>query len=148
MKEPAKNPMGYFENVIIPALRAMVMAMFGRKPGPEDAPPSEGHPYRGSEPPKIEPPKPAPERPIVVTCITRGDEGRTKKEVENIVNKTRPRAVRYFRNLERPGSEKEVKHRVTDRSENEIEFAYFRRSGKPTYVRWRKEPYAEIQDQK
>lgn len=146
MKEPAKGPMGYFENVIVPTLRALVMAMFGQKP---DAPPeSQDHPYRGSEPPKIEPPKPAPERPIVVTCITRNDEGRDKKAIESIKEKTRPRAIRYFRSLERPGTEKEVKHRVTDRSENEIEFAYFRRTGKPMHIRWRKEPYAEIQDQK
>lgn len=147
MKEPAKGPMGYFENFIVPALRAMIVAMFGQKPESQ-GPPSQDHPYRGSEPPRVEAPKPAPERPIVVTCVTRGDEGRDKKAIENIVNKTRPRAVRYFRNLEKPGSEKEVKHRVTDRSESEIEFAYFRRSGKPMHIRWRKEPYAEIQDQK
>lgn len=145
MKEPAKGPMGYFESVIVPTLRALVMAMFGQKP---DAPPeSQEHPYRGSEPPKIEP-KPAPERPIVVTCVTRNDEGRDKKAIETIKEKTRPRAIRYFRNLERPGAEKEVKHRVTDRSADEIEFAYFRRSGKPMHIRWRKEPYAEVQDQK
>lgn len=145
MKEPDKGPMRYFDSVVIPALRALIMAMFGQKP---DAPPeSQGHPYRGSEPPKVAL-KPAPERPIVVTCITRNDEGRDKKAVETVKDKTRPRAIRYFRNLERPGSEKEVKHRVTDRSENEIEFAYFRRSGKPMHIRWRKEPYAEIQDQK
>jgi hypothetical protein len=146
MKDPAKGPMGYFENVIVPALRAMIVAIFGTKP--EAAPDSKEHPYRGSEPPKIEQPKPPPEKPVIVTCVTRGDEGRDKKAIEVIKEKTRPRAVRYFRNLDRPGSEKEVKHRVTDRTADEIEFAYFRRSGKPMHIRWRREPYAEVQDQK
>ena len=151
--DPIKSVKDYFEKVVVPTMRTLFMAMFG--PAPPDslpsgeAPPeSNGHPYRASGPPQPMPAGPAEEREIVVTCETRGDADRDKKTVEAIKVRTKRRAIRYFKGLDRPERGKEVKHRVTDRKADEIEFGYFRRSGKPLHIRWRKEPHAEIQDQK
>jgi hypothetical protein len=145
--DPIKSVKDYFEKVVVPTMRTLFMAMFGPAPSdslpPGEPPPeSNGHPYRASGPP------PAAEREIVVTCETRGDADRDKKTVEAIKVRTKRRAIRYFKGLDRPEKGKEVKHRVTDRKPDEIEFGYFRGSGKPLHVRWRKEPHAEIQDQK
>lgn len=151
---PIQNVKDYFEKIIVPTMRTLFMAMFGPNPGlppgetpPETPPESTGHPYRASEPPKPAGP-PAATKEIVVTCETRGDDGRDKKIVEAILVRTKRRAIRYFKGLDRPERGKEVRHRVTDRKPDEIEFGYFRRSGKPLHVRWRKEPHTEIQDQK
>lgn len=144
---PIKSAQEYFEKVIAPTMRTLFMAMFGPAPGlppPAETPPeSKGHPYRAPEPPK---PAELKRPDIVVTCVTRGDADRTKELVESIKVKTKRRAIRYFRGLGQSG--KEVRHRVTDRKPDSIEFGYFRGSGMPLHVRWHLEPHAEIQDQK
>lgn len=155
MASPIKSVQDYFEKVIVPSMRVLFLSMFGPKqelpPGPEapqdQPPPSDGHPYRASEAPPAQPAQPA-KRDIMVTCETRGDADRDKKTVEAIKVRTKRRAIRYFKGLGEPGRKGEVKHRVTDRKPDSIEFGYFRRSGKPLHVRWHLEPHAEIQDQK
>jgi hypothetical protein len=51
-------------------------------------------------------------------------------QLREIKKKSRGRAIRHFEG-------KEVKHRVTEKNSDSIEFAFFR-SGNPTKVRWQK----------
>jgi hypothetical protein len=156
MTSPIKSVQEYFEKVIVPSMRVLFLSMFGPKqelppgPDPQDAPPpaSDGHPYRASDPPAVTTAIVPKQRDIMVTCVTRGDADRTKEVVESIKVRTKRRAIRYFKGLGEPGRKGEVRHRVTDRKPDSIEFGYFRRSGKPLHVRWHLEPHAEIQDQK
>lgn len=156
MASPIKSVQDYFEKVIVPSMRVLFLSMFGPKqelpPGTnpqEDIPPaSDGHPYRASDPPATTVTVVPQKRDVMVTCETRGDADRDKKLVEAIKVRTKRRAIRYFKGLGEPGQKGEMKHRVTDRKPDSIEFGYFRRSGKPLHVRWHLEPHAEIQDQK
>src|SRR5512135_509837 len=66
-----------------------------------------------------------------LVCTLTNEDSKSKAEITKIKAKTRRRAIRHFEG-------KEVKHRVTEKKPDSIEFAFFRRSGKPVKVRWQK----------
>jgi hypothetical protein len=83
---------------------------------------------------KVEPEVAKPKVPkdgSKLVCTLTGEDSRSKTEIEKIKVKTRRRALRHF-------DGKEVRHRVTEKKADSIEFAYFRRSGKPVKIRWQK----------
>jgi|SRR5580692_12003271 hypothetical protein len=76
---------------------------------PETAP--EGKPYRKHEP--------APEIPLDLMYNVQGGDNIAPDKLEEFMEKSRRRAVRHF-------SGKEVKHRVTHKSADTIEFVFNR----------------------
>jgi len=62
-------------------------------------------------------------------CTLQGEGERDLALVNTIKEKTRRRAVRYF-------AGKEVRHRVTSKKPDSIEFKFFRRSGRPMTISW------------
>jgi hypothetical protein len=112
--------------------------------------PLDGQPYRQEPNPKPEPAKvdKAPEDPkdeakkpgevipdIPLVCTVTDEKGLTKTELKKLKEKTRRRALRHF-------AGKEVRHRVTEKKNDLIEFAFFRTSrgqgskGAPVKIRW------------
>jgi hypothetical protein len=101
--------------------------LMGSKPPPTEETKTEGKtPYRTSP----IPPPPLPEPKLV--CTLQGEDGRSVEEINIIKSKTRRRAIRHF-------AGKVIKHRITDKKSDSIEFKFFRRSGKPVTIRWTKE---------
>lgn len=106
---------------------------------PEDtSPPTPRSPV--ATPPEAKPYR-KPASPVLVKAEDlmyniRGDEGRDAAVIEAIKTKTKRRALRYFNGT----SEREVRHRVTEKKTDSIEFAFFRRSGKPLHIRWQNKP--------
>lgn len=83
-----------------------------------------------ADPPPREPYRePDREVPIDLMWNIQDDGARAESIREEIRTKTRRRAARYF-------AGKAVRHRVTDRKPDSIEFSYFRGSGKPLKIRW------------
>jgi hypothetical protein len=120
----------------------------------EEVTPPKSGPYRSEPKPPVEKPveaKPAEEKPVEakpedkptedkpkllkdgskLICTLSNEGSRSKSQLDEIKKKTRRRAIRHFEG-------KEVKHRVTEKKPDSIEFAFFRRSGNPVKVRWQK----------
>jgi hypothetical protein len=105
--------------------------------------PLDNQPYRREPDPKPslaekdEPEKPGeiiPDLPLV--CTITDTKGLSKTELKKLKEKTRRRALRHF-------AGKEVRHRVTEKKNDLIEFAFFRttsgsRKNAPVKIRWQK----------
>jgi len=64
------------------------------------------------------------------TWEVKGNEPKhSEDEIDRLKRKTERRARRYF-------AGKEVRHRVTVKGKDSIEFSFFRRSGKPVKIKW------------
>ena len=92
-----------------------------------------------SEPVKAPYRDPAPEPPeahdesLKLICTLTNEDSRSLSEIEAIKKKTRRRALRHF-----AGEGKVIRHRVTEKSNDFVEFSFFRRSGKPVKIRWQR----------
>ncbi len=75
------------------------------------------------------PEKPAEEPKLLCTLSNEGS--KSTEVIKALKVKTKRRALRHF-------AGKEVRHRVTEKKADTIEFAYFRRSGNPVRIRWQK----------
>lgn len=100
---------------------------------PTPAPAAEAMPYRDNVavgPPPI-PAASSPPEEAKLVCELKGEERLDADVIRKLKAKTRRRAKRHF-------AGKEVRHRVTKKEAGSIEFAFFRRSGKPLSIKWRK----------
>lgn len=101
---------------------------------PQLDPPNPPEQAAQPEPPKgpyRDPPEAGKDLPF--TFKVRGEDGRDPDVVNRCVQKAERRARRFFRG-------KEVRHRVTKREGDAIEFAFFRRSGRTLHVRVTRDP--------
>ena|SRR5271157_875469 len=100
------------------------------EPKAEPTPVSAGGPYRSEptiKPKKIHPPKDE----LKLVCTLTNEDAKSVETIKTLKEKTRRRALRHF-------AGKEVRHRVTEKKPDSIEFAFFRRSSKPVKIRWQK----------
>jgi len=97
----------------------------------EPTPASAGGPYRSEpsvKPKKVHPPKDE----LKLVCTLTNEDAKSVETIKTLKEKTRRRALRHF-------AGKEVRHRVTEKKPDSIEFAFFRRSGsKSVKIRWQK----------
>ena len=114
-----------------------VAAKFRAKPGvhvsrrpSEPVPGEKKEPYRSAEPAPV-PAVPVPKDDPKLVCTLTGEASRSLETVNKLKEKTKRRALRHFNG-------KEVRHRVTAKKPDSIEFAFFRRSGTPLKIRWQK----------
>ena len=111
-----------------------IVAKFRSK---QEAPPTPATPYRKPEPVEDELEKPGEviiEIPLV--CTVTDTKGLSEIELGKLKDKTRRRALRHF-------AGKEIRHRVTEKKNDLIEFAFFRsssgsRKNAPVKIRWQK----------
>ena len=78
---------------------------------------------------------PVPSSPMVeekLVCTLTGEATRDLTIINTIKDKTRRRAIRHF-------AGKEVRHRVTEKKPDSIEFKFFRRTSTPLTIRWQKQ---------
>ncbi len=66
-----------------------------------------------------------------LVCTLQNEDSKSVAIIKELKAKTRRRALRHF-------AGKEVRHRVTEKKPDSIEFSFFRRSGKPVKIKWQK----------
>jgi len=106
----------------------------GKPEEPAPKPADAKAPYRTEPTSKPEPAKPEAEKPkFKLVCTLTNEDRKTKEEIQKIKVKSRRRALRHFQG-------KEVKHRVTEKTPDAIEFEFFRSPDKSRSVkiRWQK----------
>jgi hypothetical protein len=129
-----------FWKKVVDGFSKVCEAVFGGSEEQEVEDPLDRQPYRKPEAKtedKDEPEKPGeviPEIPLV--CTVTDTKGLTDTELGKLKEKTRRRALRHF-------AGKEVRHRVTEKKNDLIEFAFFRtssgsRRNAPVKIRWQK----------
>lgn len=99
------------------------------KPSADPTPTSVGGPYRSE--PSVKPKKVRPPKELKLVCTLTNEDAKSVDTIKSLKEKTRRRALRHFEG-------KEVRHRVTEKKTDSIEFSFFRRSGKPVKIRWQK----------
>ena len=68
---------------------------------------------------------------LKLMCTLQNESHHSLGVVDNLKEKTRRRALRHF-------AGKEVRHRVTEKKNDSIEFSFFRGSGNPLKIKWQK----------